>query len=172
MATYSEVSDLLLGDIPTPKDAEKWVNDATDEIDSKLGFRYVTPIVVDENVPAYRATPLLLKRINNFIASGRMILAKAASASQQEVNAYGMSMLMDGLAALTQLVNGDITLPGAAFLNEGDVGRSGPQISNLDAQSNVESFYGMVTNPPAYPGQAYPVLYPSGSGYWTDGYRG
>lgn len=171
--TYSEVADLLLGDIPTPKDAEKYVNDATDEIDSKLGMRYVTPIVVDETVAANRSTPLILKRINNLLASGRLICAKAASASQQEVNSYGLSMITDALVALNQLMAGDITLPGAAFLNEGDVGQSGPMISNLDAESNVESFYSMVTTPAAFTGQPYPVIYPSGSPYYSGGgYRG
>ena len=170
--TYSEVADLLLGDIPTPNDAEKYVNDASDEIDSKLGMRYVTPITVDETVPAYRSTPLLLKRINNLLASGRLILAKAASASQQEPNAYGLSMVNDALVALNQLTSGDITLPGASFLEENDVGQSGPIISNLDAQSNVESFYGMVTTPSTYQGQPYPVIFPSGAPYYFGGYRG
>lgn len=173
MATYSETGDMLLGDLPTPKDAEKFVQDATDEIDSKLGFRYVIPIVVDETVPANKATPLLLKRIANHLASGRLICAKAASASQQEVNQYGLSLIASASEALAQLVAGDMTLPGAAFLEATDTGQSGPIISNLDPQSNVESFYGMVTTPPLVSGQPYPVLYPAGSGYTSGwGYRG
>lgn len=169
MATYSEVGDLLLGDIPNPRDAEKWVQDASDEIDSKLGTRYVTPIVVDESIAANRVTPLLLKRIANHFASGRLVCAKAASASQQEVHQYGMSLIRAANDALNQLVAGEMTLPGAGFLDTADVGQSGPIISNLDAASNVESFYGMVTAPRTYPGQPYPVLYPAGSGFWSDG---
>lgn len=172
MATYSEVGDLLLGDMPNPRDAEKWVQDATDEINSKLGIRYVVPIVVDQTVPANLVTVLLLKRINNHLASGRLVCAKAASGSQQEVHQYGMSLLREAISALNSLVAGDMTLPGAPFVNSDDVGASGPIISNLDVQSNVESFYNMVTTPARYPGQGWPVIYPAGSGYWSGGYRG
>lgn len=145
--TYSEVADLLLGDIPTPSDAGKWIQDATDEVDSKLGFRYVTPIVVDESVPGNRTTPLLLKRIANWLASGRLIVAKAASSSQQEVNAYGLSLIAQATAALDQIASGDLVLPGAAFLSVDDTGQSGPIISNLDSVSMVESFYAYATTP-------------------------
>lgn len=172
MATYSEVGDLLLGDIPTPRDSEKFVQDATDEINSKLGLRYVVPIVVDQTVSANLVTVLLLKRINNHLASGRLVCAKAASGSQQEVHQYGMSLIREAEAALSQLMSGDMTLPGASFQSTDDVGQSGPIVSNLDKQSNVESFYTMVTTPACYPGQSYPVIYPSGSGYWSGGYRG
>lgn len=171
MATYSETGDLLLGDLPSPRDAEKYVQDATDEINSKLGFRYVVPIVVDQSVPANLPTILLLKRINNHLASGRLVCAKAASGSQQEVHQYGLSLIREAELALNQLVSGEMTLPGAAFQSSDDVGQSGPIISNIDAASNVEAFYGMVTTPGGYPGQPWPVIYPAGSGYYS-GWRG
>lgn len=171
MATYSETGDLLLGDLPSPRDAEKYVQDATDEINSKLGFRYVVPIVVDQSVPANLPTILLLKRINNHLASGRLVCAKAASGSQQEVHQYGLSLIREAELALNQLVSGEMTLPGATFQSSDDVGQSGPIISNIDAASNVEAFYGMVTTPGGYPGQPWPVIYPAGSGYYS-GWRG
>ena len=159
--TYSEAADLLLGDVPPPPDAGKWVQDATDEIDSKLGLRYVTPIVVDETVPGNRVTTLLLKRIANWLASGRLVCSKAASTSQQEINAYGASLIAQAEAALDQLVSGDVVLPGAAFLDVDDVGKSGPVINNLDDASLVESFYTAVTTPfvipePLMPGSIWP----------------
>lgn len=147
MATYSEVADLILGDIPEPKDAIRWVQDATDEIDSKLGIRYVTPIIIDDTVPAYRATSLLLKRVNNWLASGRLIVAKAASGSENQMNAYGVYLLTQAEMTLNQMTGGEMPLPGLTPIDTTDVGASGPQISNLDAQSNVESFYTFVTTP-------------------------
>lgn len=166
MSTYSEVSDLLLGDIPIPKDAMKWVQDATDEIDSKLGQRYLTPIIINDSVPGNRSTTLLLKRIANWLASGRIILAKAASASQQETNQYGLMLIKEATSALDSISSGAITLPGASFVNSEDVGESGPIINNLDATSNVESFYGFVTTPSVF-GPCDPPwqIWPDGRGF-------
>lgn len=163
--TYSTVGDLLLGDMPAPSNASSYVQDASDEIDSKLGMRYQTPIVVDDS-PANRMTNLLLKRINNWLASGRLILAQAITGEMQYMHSYGRQLVKDAEAALDQVVSGDIVLPGAEFLNVGDVGVSGPIISNLDAQSNVESFYSFVQqNPLTYvpPGQ---VIWPAGATRW------
>jgi hypothetical protein len=150
MGTYSDVSDLILGDVPQPSDAIRWVQDATDEIDSKLGIRYVTPIVIDDSVPANRSTSLLLKRVNNWLASGRLIVAKAASSSEQQMNAYGVYLLTQAENTLNEMVKGEMPLPGLTPLDSSDVGASGPQINNLDAQSNVESFYTFVTTPRSF----------------------
>jgi phage gp36-like protein len=147
MGTYSEVADLILGDIPEPKDAIRWVQDATDEIDSKLGIRYVTPIIIDDAVPAYRSTALLLKRVNNWLASGRLIVAKAASGSENQMNAYGVYLLTQAESTLDQMMAGEMPLPGLTPIDSTDVVTTGPQINNLDAQSNVESFYTWVTTP-------------------------
>lgn len=163
---YSEVGDMLLGDIPksSDADAQKYVNDAADEIDSKLGLRYQTPIVVDDS-PAHRATELLLKRINNWLASGRYIMAKSASSSMTDINTYGLQLIKDATMALDAIVSGDVTLPGVTFLNEDDLGRSGPMISNLDAESNVESFYAWTQQDPlSYPWSSSRV-FPAGSSY-------
>ncbi|HWI68184.1 MAG TPA: hypothetical protein VNS88_07365, partial [Nitrospiraceae bacterium] len=71
---YSEVTDLLTGNVPTPAylSPQKYVDDAADEIDSKIGFVYETPIDVtySSSNPVTRPVRLLLKRINNFLASG------------------------------------------------------------------------------------------------------
>lgn len=148
MATYSEVDDLLLGELSAPSNVKtgKYVQDATDEIDSKLGFIYVTPIVIDPN-GEFRASYLLLKRIANYLASGRLVLANAASREEQFLNAYGSSLVKEATAALDALASGTMPLPGAIFLNSEDKGTSGPIINNLDQQSNVESFYAFATDP-------------------------
>lgn len=162
MSTYSEVQDLLLGELAQPENEKclKYVQDAADEIDSKLGFIYVTPIVIDPN-GEFRASALLLKRISNWLASGRLILANAASREEQYLNAYGKSLIVDATAALNELTAGTTPLPGATPLNPADTQVTGPIINNLDAQSNVESFYAFATDP--YPSQYYPEAYPPGT---------
>ena len=148
MATYSSIEDLLLGELSPPdnKITGKYVQDATDEIDSKLGFLYVTPIAIDPN-SEFRASYLLLKRIANYLASGRLILANAASREEQFLNAYGESLVKEALLALNELSSGTMPLPGAIPLNPDDKGTSGPIVNNLDSQSNVESFYAFATDP-------------------------
>lgn len=159
--TYSEIADLLLGELAAPdnKISAKYVQDATDEVDSKLGFMYVTPIVIDVN-GVYRASALLLKRIANYLASGRLILANSASREEQFLNAYGQSLVMEAVKALDALANGTMPLPGATFLNPDDKGASGPIIANIDTQSNVESFYDFATDP--FPHKWYPYPYEAG----------
>jgi phage gp36-like protein len=168
---YSEIGDLLLGDVPKSSDteAQKYVNDAADEIDSKIGMRYQTPVSVDDS-PANRATTLLLKRINNWLASGRYIVAKAASSELQEVHAYGLSLIKEATLALQAIQNGDITLSGATFLNTDDEGRSGPMIYNQDAESNVESFYAWTQRDPCLYPWPDARIYPAGTSYFP--YRG
>lgn len=163
MATYSAAADLLLGDVDVPPAMSgKYVQDAADEIDSKLAFRYVTPIIVTDT-PATRSTLLLLKRINNWLASGRLILARGTTGQVQDLHAYGAKLIADAEAALAEIASGDFVLPGATLLNPDDAGTSGPIINNLDAESNVESFYGFVQKDPAtwLPGTT--VVYPAGS---------
>jgi len=161
VATYSEVDDLLLGELQAPeqKICQKYVQDAADEIDSKLGFIYVTPITVDPN-GEFRATALLLKRINNFLATGRLILANAASREDQYLNAYGKSLIVEATEAINAFLTGTMPLPGAIPVNPDATGATGPIINNLDAQSNVESFYAFATDP--FPSRFYPDPYPPG----------
>lgn len=159
---YSTIEDLLLGDIPLPPNAAKYVNDASDEIDSKLGLRYVTPIVVSDDV-ANRSTKLLLKRIANFLASGRLILALASPQEVQFQNAYARDLVNSATAALDAISSGDVPLPGATYLDTTDLGTSGPIINNLDAASNVESFYDFVTQDPLTYVPPGAVLWPAGT---------
>lgn len=159
--TYSEVDDLLLGELGAPeqKVCQKYVQDAADEIDSKLGFIYVTPITLDVDGD-FRATALLLKRINNFLATGRLVLANAASREDQYLNAYGKSLIMEATEALNALTSGTMPLPGATPINPDSSQATGPIIDNLDVQSNVESFYAFATDP--NPNRFYPYPYPPG----------
>lgn len=161
MVAYCAVSDLLLGKIPTPAalDPAKYVQDAADEIDSKIGHLYETPIdltellvpppvpLVDGGLKVSRPTRLLLKRINAHLASGRLLLAVAAPEEQRQLHAYAWSLVKEATAALDLIAAGDISLDGVDPINttEGPVAK--PLISNLDAESNVESFYDRIANP-------------------------
>ena len=157
---YCSATDLLLGNIPTPTylDKDKYVDLAADEIDAALGFRYVTPIVVTNPV-AGRASELLLKHINIHIASGRLILAAAAGGSDDDVHAYGMSLLRQGREALARLAAGDPPLTGATVLSGGPSVTSGaPIVSNGDPYSLVDEFYRIVN-----PSNGAPI---SGDGHY------
>ena len=168
---YCAVGDLLIGNIPTPVyvDKQKYVDDAADEIDSYLGARYVTPIVLEPTLPAQRPSALMLKRINAHLASGRLILAAAAGGEDTELHAYGASLVREALAGLMQLASGEIVITGATpaeNLGSTDKG-SLPTVSNGDPYSQVDGFYevltpGAVSVVPAGIPYAVPPYYPRG----------
>jgi hypothetical protein len=150
MAAYSTVGDLLTGNVPTPValDPQKFVNDATDEIDSKIGFLYVTPldIVAPTSIP--RPACLLIKRINNFLASGRLLLAAAAGQEDSQIHAYGWSLIKEATTALDQIATGQIPIEGAVKQDTGDEAAvTAIILNNLDEESAVEAFYSRIANP-------------------------
>lgn len=139
---YSGTADLLIGDIglqPQHGDGTKMIKAQADDIDAQLGHIYVTPIVVPSE-PEFRPTMLLLKKINNLLASGRLMLDMSAAGEEDRVNAYGMSMLREGLGLLGQIQAGSIVLAGAPRIDQG-VAAPGPTIHNEDSVSLVEQFY-------------------------------
>lgn len=138
---------MLTGPIPLPRslDPEKYVQDASDEIDTQLGFVYEVPIVATEGVTLPRPVTLLLKRINNLIASGRVIMAAAGATQDSDVNAYGRSLVAEGQAALASIAKGIIVLEGAKRLPDEGQETVGPRISNAEVASNVDAFYGYNT---------------------------
>lgn len=149
---YSSPEDLLLGNIPLRDDATqlKYCSDATDEIDSTIGFLYETPVdMTDDPGTVARPSRLLLKRINNFIASGRLILAYAAGTEDDNLNAYAQYLLGQARDALMKIASGDIVLQGAVTIGDGSENpvSSGPLFFNLDPESNVEAFYDRIVNP-------------------------
>jgi hypothetical protein len=147
---YCAEEELLLGGVPVKKDvdANKYIRDATDEIDSALGSRYDTPFDLSDESELKRHSKLLIQRICRHLASGRIILALAMPGEDGRVNAYGMSLLTEALAALEALGTGVILLdyedtsPVAPLLMP-----SVPMIFNQDPESSVEAFYDRVGNP-------------------------
>lgn len=152
MAAYSTKDDLLLGQIPLPSyiDGTKIVQDAADEIDSKIGMRYRTPIdVSDTNTAVSRPVKLLLKRINNFLATGRLILQVASPEENRNLHAYGWSLVQEANAAIEAIVSGEVILDGVEPAENAtdQPAVSVPLINNLDPESNVEAFYDRMANP-------------------------
>lgn len=160
---YSSVDDLLLGDLPLGAtiDRVRYVQDATDEIDSAIGSVYATPIDMTEEGPVARHSRLLLKRINNHLATGRIILAVAVGGEDDSLHAYGVSLIREAHGALGQIATGAIDLEGAEKTDVPSDSSSGPTIHNTDEFSGVEAFYENVmrsdsalTSPAWAPGRA------------------
>lgn len=149
MVAYSSTNDLLTGNVPTPVslDPQKFVDDAANEIDSKIGFIYETPVDMSLTSPVSRPAMLLIQRISNFLASGRLLLAASAGQEDSQVHAYGWQLVKDATASLDAIAKGEIPLDGAPKLPVADQKVTAPLISNKDAESNVDAFYDRIANP-------------------------
>lgn len=146
---YCAVTDLLTGNIPTPSylSPERFVNDAADEIDSRIGFVYVTRVDVSSNSPVVKPAKLLLKRLNVFLATGRMLMAVDAGGEDDQLHAYALSLVQEANECIEYIVSGQIRLDGAPLVEGEAPTERGPMISNLDKESNVEAFYDRIANP-------------------------
>jgi hypothetical protein len=141
MSSYCETADLLLGNVPVPATADKYVTAAADEMDSRLGLLYVTPVVLDESNPVQRPGALLLKRINSWLASGRLLMALDAAGEDDQVHQYAKRLVDEALAGLEMIIKGDVNLPGAEPINPEPGSRiTGPLASWGDDTSPVEAY--------------------------------
>lgn len=152
MVAYCTTEDLLNGSIPLPEylNPQKYVSDAADEIDSKIGLRYQTPIniadVETNSVP--RPVRLFLKRTNAFLATGRLLLAVASPSEQRQMHAYALGLVTEATKALDAISSGEVLLDGVPLVNDGaNEPVTAPLISNLDSESSVEAFYDRIANP-------------------------
>lgn len=148
MATYCVAADLLLGNVPTPASASIYVQEAADEMDSIIGLQYVTPVVLDPNIQVQRSGFLLLKKINVWLASGRLLMALDAGGEDDQLHQYAKYLVDQALMALAQIQDGTVILPGATPVNPGSDQRvTGPQASFADDTSVVEQFGTVFGNP-------------------------
>lgn len=149
VVAYCASTDLLLGNIqkPAPSVLDQFVQNGADTINVKLGFKFVTPIVIDTNVPGANASQTFLKQVNIYLSTGMYIAASSASAEDIQLNAYGKYLLAEAEAALNAVAEGQQILLGATTLNAGDMQESGPIVRNVDASSGVEDFYAYVRDP-------------------------
>jgi hypothetical protein len=148
---YSQVSDLLTGGIPLPStlSAQKYVDDAADEIDSQIGHVFVTPIDATDapGNPVVRPVRLLLKRISNYLATGRLIMAVSSNDEDDRLHAYGLSLVQEATGSLMAIASGQIPLDGVEFVNPDTARVTAPMIYNEDPESSVEAFYNRIANP-------------------------
>lgn len=146
---YSQVADLLLGNIPLPAGdvAKRAVERAADEMDSLLGQKYVVPI--QPTGQYQRQVKTLLLTINNWLASGRLIEELTASSQTIQIHAYANNLIAKALETLNAIVSGQIVLPGVPPVGEEDgVGsQTGPFILNVDDSSPTQYHYDEITNP-------------------------
>lgn len=156
---YSGVTDLLLGDtrVDGVVNKESYVNAAADEMDAALGFIYETPITVNQSDPVNRPTILLLKLINNYLASGRIIITISRNAEDNSLDALGKYYVNLAMQRINDIVNGKIELLGAKR-NAEEKSYQGPATYNAEPESLVDMFYGNFN--PSNPGYYSPFSYP------------
>lgn len=157
---YCSPTDLMIGNIPLPQymDANQLINDAADEIDSKIGWRYETPLDNSETGPLSRPARLMLKRINAALATGRIILAVASPEEKNNLHSYGWSLIREANGAINVIADGTVVLEGATLNPVVVEPVAAPLIDNLDAESQVEAFYDRIANPDYSYGFIYPRL--------------
>lgn len=146
MTAYCTAADVLLGNVPVPASAGDYVQKAADEMDSMLGMRYVTPIVLNEGDPVQRPGFLLLQRINAWLASGRLLMALDAGGEDDQLHQYAKFLLEESMAALKALADGSTTLPGGVPVNPDSPYATGPQAAWADDTSPVEKYQDVFGN--------------------------
>lgn len=138
---YSEEGDLLIGQIPLPAYviAQTYISNAAEEIDAIIGMTYVTPVSL-QDAPESRASKLVLKKANNFLASGRIIMAVDAGGQDSELHKYGQYLVREAEKIVRAIAEGEFILVGATRL-DGEMSSSAPTIDNADAASIVDAYY-------------------------------
>lgn len=158
---YCEVTDLLIGDtrLPSGLIPQSYVNQAADEIDSAIGFRYETPVTVTDDA-VNRPTRLLLKTINSWLATGRIILTISRNGEDNTLDALGKYYVNSALQRINQIADGEIILTGATEIATGANVASfkGPTIVNAEPVSLVDRFYGGMN--PSNPEWWQSIMYP------------
>lgn len=171
---YSTVDDLLIGDLMvSPKlDKNKFIAQAAEEMDAKLGFVYTLPLQafpVSDPAPDpndWTALPihqnLLLKGINNKLASGRLILTLAVATEGSTLHAYGLRLVSEATTELLMIANMDIILD-AKRLNASTTNPDRtPAVVNHDEESAVDMFESVMRPGETstwQPGSAKPIPY-------------
>lgn len=167
---YAEKEDLRLGNIPLPAApiAQRAVDQAAEEIDAALGFKYITPIIVPAGVPTKQAVDSLLKQVNTFLASGRLILELTAGTEDNSLHSYAKYLVDQATKVLCQIKDGEIVLDGVSPANPDAIIASGPLHINQDSVSGVDRFYDDLSNPVGrVSGDYWPPLSGPSRAWWV-----
>lgn len=140
--TYCAPEDVFLGDLDVPRytSVEEWVQRAADEINATIGQVYRLPLDLNTANPANAADLLLLKKINSYLATGRIILSSAAGGEDNQIHAYGKHLIDAALRELALIRNGSSVIEAGVQIDSSKT--RGPLISNRDAVSYVDEFFG------------------------------
>lgn len=117
---------------------EGLIETASNEVDGRLGTRYMTPIDADVQDPSKTTTVYWLRNVTSMIAAGRYLMASAAGGSNDSTHAYGSYLVRTANSLIDSVVNGKVDLAGVEAL---DSNEQGPMIINGDAYSQVDLFY-------------------------------
>lgn len=147
---YAAEEDLLLGDLPLSSaiSVEKFIEDAADEIDVRIGHIYTVPIDVtgvgDAALPEMTIT--ILRLANSRLTSGRLLMAQAQAAQDKALHAYAQYLIGEADTLIGNIANGMVELEGVEPQPiEGQT--TGPTIANVDSHSAVEAFYQTFMDP-------------------------
>lgn len=136
---YCEPNDITLGAIPVPRfmTIEDQINKASDEIDASVGQVYTLPL----NLPLGSPDALLLKKVNSFLATGRLILSAAGGGEDTRLHNYGIYLVREAEKILSSIASGATILENAAQIVRDNEAKFAEFVQNKDEQSFVEGFY-------------------------------
>lgn len=141
---YCSNEELTLGDVRMDDAIKrKYIEAASDEIDSRLSDIYVTPLPYSTaDSGQLRRTSLILNQICTELATGRAILGAAGSKQSDQVHAYGRWLVDRAHKNLDKIMSGEIKLEGTGVVRVDKSGKvGGPLVSNT-FESQVGLFYG------------------------------
>lgn len=151
---YSLPTDLLIGGLAVSSKIDKqvYVDAAADEIDIVLGLRYETPVDVNDlDDSSFK----LLKKINNYLATGRLIMALSINGQEDTLNAYAMEMVRVAINDLEMLRMGAVELVGATYKDGASGNNKAPTIINQDESSAISVFEDFAMKYHPYPVSIY-----------------
>lgn len=135
---YCTRENLLVGDIPfSPNEQDRYVNEAADEMDAEIGVEYNLPLPMNL-MPIH--VRMKLKTCNAQLASGRLLMSRAAHGEDNSLHAYGASLVKEAKATLALIKCGQFELINATRRISPNSGNA-PSIIQGDSKSAIDAFY-------------------------------